>query len=233
MGFLSAAVPAAVGAIGSFFGARGANKANRREAKKDRNFQERMRNTQWQSTIADMEAAGINPAVAYSRGANASPSGSRAQQQDAISPAISSAMQMKRMTADLDLIRAQTDKARGEAESAGARGELDMFRTRWMKMIPGDVGTQPYLTMLQNELGQSGANLAGRLEGTRKDRLQGDVLEPMAEIARQLGVALPVLMMMMKGAPGIAGIAGAGARTARRMKTSSLIRRMNRKRKGR
>lgn len=224
-----AAAPAAISGIASFFGGRSANKASAKEAQKNRGFQERMRNTQWQATVADMRAAGINPAVAYSKGANASPSGSLAQQKDAITPAVSSAMQMKRMTSELQLMREQTRKAQGEADSSQARGELDQFRTRWMKMIPGE-GTQPYLEMLRNEVGQSGAQLGRTVEATRKDRLQGDVLEPMAEIARELGVALPVLLMMMKGLPG--GVA-LGSRMIKKGRSAALIRRIDARRKKR
>lgn len=41
-------------------------------------FQERMASSQWQRTIDDMIAAGVNPAVAYSQGTNVAPSGAMA-----------------------------------------------------------------------------------------------------------------------------------------------------------
>ncbi len=86
----------------------------REEAGTQRTFQERMRNTQWQAGIADMEAAGINPALAYSQGGAAAPmgasgSGAQADIDDVVTSGVSSAMQAKRMTADLKLLKAQEE----------------------------------------------------------------------------------------------------------------------------
>lgn len=218
---------AGVAGAASLAGGLLSNRGNKKEASKNRKFQERMRNTQWQSTIADMTAAGVNPALAYSQGSNASPSGSTAQVKDAVSPAISSAMQMKRMEADLKLIEAQTFKAIGEGESAAASGKLDMFRQGWMTTALGEGGKMPYMTMMENELGMSGARLGKVREETRKDKLSGDILEPMAEIARELGVSLPILMMMMKGLPGLGAVGGramsarAAAKAAKRGTSTS------------
>ncbi len=82
------------------------------EAQKSRTFSERMRNTSWQAGIADMEAAGVNPALAYSSGGASAPmgdagSGSGANLEDAITPGLSSAMQAKRMSQELKVMKAQ------------------------------------------------------------------------------------------------------------------------------
>lgn len=73
-------------------------------AGKQMKFQERMRNTAYQAAVKDMRLAGINPMLAYMQGGAQSPGGAMYQPADMVGPAVSSAMQAKRLQSELALM---------------------------------------------------------------------------------------------------------------------------------
>jgi len=141
--------PALIAGGASLLGGVLANRGKSREAQKDRDFQhgeaqgqmrfqERMRNTEWQAGVRDMEAAGLNPALAYQQGGASAPggaagSGSRADQQDVISPAVSSTMQYKRMQEDMKLVRANVSRV--QAETQQIRGRPGRALGEWVDLL--------------------------------------------------------------------------------------------------
>ena len=125
-GHLSAVPGAVWSGIGSLVGGERANKQARDEAQKNRDFQASQTSTAWQRGVKDMEAAGLNPALAYGQGPAASGGGSMASQSDTISPAINSAMSMQMQKATLKNMKAQrrTIKDQGQAARAAAQKSL-------------------------------------------------------------------------------------------------------------
>ena len=118
---------AAIGGGLSYLGGESANAANAEQAKKNRQFQERMRATQYQTAVEDMRKAGINPAMAYHQGGAGTPTGATAApMQNTAEPAmrgVAGAVNMAQAIADINKTKAETNQI--SIESASRLAAID------------------------------------------------------------------------------------------------------------
>lgn len=107
---------AAIGALGSFFGGKEANDANRLISAEQMAFQERMSNTAYQRAAKDMRLAGLNPILALRQGGASTPNGAGIPVNDVISPAVNTAISALRTKAEIENLQDTNEKIRSETD---------------------------------------------------------------------------------------------------------------------
>lgn len=107
------------------------NRQQVREARRQEAFQERMSNTAAQRAVKDYEAAGLNPALAYERGAS-TPGGSSAVIGNALEQGINSARAARLQSETLKNMQQQNTLMQSQkAEVMARKGEAEA-RTRYL-----------------------------------------------------------------------------------------------------
>lgn len=78
----------------------------------------------WQTTVADMQSAGLNPMLAYSQGVGTSPSGVQAPSTDMVSPAVGAYINAANSRANRDVASAQEANIRADTDNKQAQADL-------------------------------------------------------------------------------------------------------------
>jgi NADH dehydrogenase/NADH:ubiquinone oxidoreductase subunit G len=125
MGILDGIAGSVIGGGLSFLGQQGANKTNMDIAQNQMNYQTQMSNTSYQRAVKDMEAAGLNPMLAYTQGGASTPAGATTTVQNKLGEGVRAYQQQNATSSAAALQREQAKAVEPQIENTYSQTALN------------------------------------------------------------------------------------------------------------
>lgn len=183
------------GALG-LLGQLSANSSNKKIAREQMAFQERMANTSYQRAVGDLQAAGLNPMLAYSQGGAPSPAGASTTVGNVGSAAVSSARdasnnavaveQVEQAKATTAQIEATTEKIRSETMSLQMNTALAQANLRQMQVLGDKTAGESEVADVAGKSAHRGYEAGVKYNSWEQQRLTEQAQSGLAQLQEQL-----------------------------------------------
>ena len=161
-----------------------ANMFSATQSQAQMDFQERMRSTQYQTTVQDLMKAGLNPMLAYTQGGAGTPAGASAvgQQAQIRNPAegfATSAATMANIEADLELKTTQADVNKENVKNISADTMLKLLNDPKIRQETKNLIQQEMLLREQTAVASAQKTYTSALEAVERNK---EMIQRLGEI---------------------------------------------------
>jgi len=186
------------------------NAQNLAESKRAREWSAAMAGSAYQRAMLDMKAAGLNPILAAG-GMSATPGAATANVDDAVGPAVSSALQAQAQAKSLKLMDEQIARTREEVKGARADARVksmnaDTETAKYLYYFTSEGQARPALMdLLRAEYSQKMAGSARDVAGAKLAELSIPEQQALARVFQSVGgggkgvqLLLPLLLQLLR-----------------------------------
>lgn len=161
----------------SFLGGERRNQSQAEQAQIANEFSAQQFATRYQTTVKDMQAAGLSPMLAYSQGGGVAPTGQQAQMQDTVTPAVQKYNEYKINNAQVANVNADTENKKAQAANIEADTVLKRAQAFLATAQEGQAGASADLSRANiNYLEHAAKKIAEEVKNVPKEGNRLDAL---------------------------------------------------------